>query len=105
MSESVNGARTDGRQLESYPISSMRAFGSGKLIIYKHINWYFLSIFIILKQLHDDLGHQGRDRTLSLMQSMFYWPGLENKVEEQIKNCDRCNRQKTHIRPSADFLT
>ena len=40
---------------------------------------------IILKQLHDDLGHQGRDRTLSLVRSRFYWPGLENDVEEKIK--------------------
>ena len=30
MSESVNG-RTDGRRLESHPISSPRAFGSGEL--------------------------------------------------------------------------
>ena len=53
---------------------------------------------IILKQLHDDLGHQGRDLTLSLVGSRFYWPGLENDVEEKIKNCGRCIRRKLRLR-------
>ena len=59
---------------------------------------------IILKQLHDDLGHQGRDRTLSLVRSRFYWPGLENDVEEKIKNCGRCIRRKTPVKPSAELI-
>ena len=59
---------------------------------------------IILKQLHDDLGHQGRDRTLSLVCSRFYWPGLENDVEEKIKNCGRCIRRKTPVKPSAELV-
>ena len=59
---------------------------------------------IILKQLHDDLGHQGRDRTLSLVRSRFYWPGLENDVEEKIKNCGRCIRRKTLVKPSAELV-
>ena len=59
---------------------------------------------IILKQLHNDLGHQGRDRTLSLVRSRFYWPGLENDVEEKIKNCGRCIRRKTPVKPSAELV-
>ena len=31
---------------------------------------------IVLQHLHDDFGHQGRDRTLSLVRARFYWPGL-----------------------------
>ena len=57
-----------------------------------------------MKQLHDDLGHQGRDRTLSLVRSRFYWPGLENDVEEKIKNCGRCIRGKTPVKPSAELV-
>lgn len=30
--------------------------------------------FKIFTCLHDDLGHPGRDRTLSLVQQRFYWP-------------------------------
>ena len=70
--------------------------------MYKHVSWCFLSI--ILKQLHDDLGHQGRDRTLSLVRSRFVWPGLENDVEEKIKNCGRCIRRKTPVKPSAELV-
>ena len=31
---------------------------------------------VVLKHLHDDFGHQGRDRTLYLVRSRFFWPGL-----------------------------
>ena len=34
---------------------------------------------IVLQHLHDDVGHQGRDRTLSLVRARFYWPGLESR--------------------------
>ena len=35
---------------------------------------------IVLKHLHVNFGHQGRDRTLSLVRARFYWPGLEPDV-------------------------
>ena len=59
---------------------------------------------IILKQLHDDLGHQGRNRTHLLVRSIFYWPGLENDVEDKIKNCVSCIRRKTPVKPSAELV-
>ena len=36
----------------------------------------------VLGHLHGDMGHQGRDRTLSLVRQRFYWPGLETDVED-----------------------
>ena len=36
----------------------------------------------VLKQLHDDIGHQCCDRTLSLVRQRFYWPEFESDVEE-----------------------
>ena len=59
---------------------------------------------IILKQSHDDLGHQGRDHTLSLVCSRFYWPGLENDVEDKIKYCGCCIRRNTHVKPGAEIV-
>ena len=59
---------------------------------------------IVLKQLHHDVGHQGRDRTLSLVRSGFYWPGLEKDVEQKVKNCGRCIRQKSSVKPSAALV-
>ena len=58
---------------------------------------------IVLKHLHDDMGHQGIDRTLSLVRSRFYWPALEDD-EDKVKNCGRCIRRKTSIKPSAELV-
>ncbi|CAC5391273.1 unnamed protein product [Mytilus coruscus] len=41
---------------------------------------------IALRGLHDDAGHQGRDRTLYLVNSRFYWPAGMNK---DVKGVDR----------------
>ena len=58
----------------------------------------------VLKHLHDDVGHQGRDRTLSLVRQRFYWPGLETDVEEKVKNCVRCIKRKIVQKPSAELV-
>lgn len=49
----------------------------------------------VLKSLHNDVGHPGRDRTLSLLRDRFFWPGMANDVENWIKKCPRCIRRKT----------
>lgn len=59
---------------------------------------------LVLQHLHDDAGHQGRDRTLSLVRSRFYWPGLESDVKNKVQNCDKCIRRKTIPRPSAELV-
>lgn len=58
----------------------------------------------VLKHLHDDAGHQGRDRTLSLVRQRFYWPGLEADVNNKIKSCVRCIQRKTFPKPSAELV-
>lgn len=58
----------------------------------------------VLRQLHDDVGHQGRDRTLSLVRQRFFWPGLESDVESKVKNCVRCIKRKTPVKPSAELV-
>ena len=58
----------------------------------------------VLRHLHDDVGHQGRDRTLSLVRQRFYWPGLESDVEHKVKSCIRCIQRKTVPKPSAELV-
>ena len=58
----------------------------------------------VLKLLHDDQGHQGRDRTLSLVRQRFYWPGLEADVQHKVKTCVRCIQRKTVPKPSAELV-
>ena len=39
---------------------------------------------------HHSAGHQGRDRTLSLMKERFWWPGMSQALLKAIANCGRC---------------
>ena len=35
----------------------------------------------VLQALHDDMGHPGKDRTLSLLRDRSYWPGMYKDTE------------------------
>ena len=39
---------------------------------------------------HQDAGHQGHDRTLSLLQECFWWPGMAKQMRQVIKTCRCC---------------
>ncbi|KAK7881018.1 hypothetical protein WMY93_030607 [Mugilogobius chulae] len=49
---------------------------------------------LVLKNLHDDMGHMGIERTLDLVRSRFYWPRMAMDVEKKVKSCGRCVRRK-----------
>ena len=42
----------------------------------------------ILKRLH--LAHTGMNKTKALARQHFYWPGMNNDVENAVKNCQMC---------------
>ncbi|KAL0199310.1 hypothetical protein M9458_007850 [Cirrhinus mrigala] len=50
---------------------------------------------LVLKSLHDDMGHMGVERTLDLVRKRFYWPKMSADVESRIKTCHRCVRRKS----------
>ena len=39
---------------------------------------------------HRSTGHQGRDRTLSLMKERFWWLGMSQALLKVVANCRRC---------------
>ena len=39
---------------------------------------------------HQDVGHQGRDRTYSLLQERFWWPKIRTQMMMTLQNCERC---------------
>ena len=43
-----------------------------------------------LNRCHWDAGHQGHDRTLSLLQEHFWWPGMAKQMRQVIKACRCC---------------
>lgn len=47
-----------------------------------------------LRGLHNDIGHPGRDRTMTLVRDRFWWPGMAKQVEDWVKHCPRCLRRK-----------
>ena len=46
-----------------------------------------------LWNLHNDMGHLGRGKTLDLVHQRFLWPHMASDVEDKIRHCDRCIRQ------------
>ena len=54
----------------------------------------------ILNGRHRDAGHQGCDRTLSLLQECFWWPGMAKQMRQVIKAC-RCCLQYEFSTPKA----
>ena len=44
---------------------------------------------------HDDVGHQGILRILSLFRERFYWPGMQEEATQHVLKCSRCLRRKT----------
>ena len=44
----------------------------------------------VLDSCHWEAGHQGRDRTLSLLRERFWWPGIGVQVTLSVRNCERC---------------
>ena len=41
---------------------------------------------------HRCAGHQGRDRTLSLMKERFWWPGMSKTLLMVTSNCGHCKQ-------------
>ena len=43
-----------------------------------------------LNECHQDAGHQGCDRTLSLLQEHFWWPRMAKQMRQTIRACTCC---------------
>lgn len=59
---------------------------------------------VVFTGLHDNAGHQGIDRTNSLVKSRFFWPGLDGFVETRVRRCPRCIRRKTPVLNTAGLI-
>ena len=44
----------------------------------------------VLQSVHDQMGHQGIERTLSLLRQRCFWGGMHEEVERWVKECQRC---------------
>ena len=55
----------------------------------------------VLKGCHDQVGHQGRVRTLSLLKERFFWPGMSQDTQSHVGKCRKCLKRKAtpHVAP------
>ena len=49
---------------------------------------------MVLKELHDNMGHIGAESVLNLARDRFYWPKMQKDVEHYVQNLCRCIKQK-----------
>ncbi|XDV48519.1 hypothetical protein PO909_017918 [Leuciscus waleckii] len=58
----------------------------------------------LLEAYHSQMGHQGQERTLSLLRRSFYWPQMEASVHQFIQRCARCTLRKTRPNDRAPLV-
>ena len=44
---------------------------------------------VILRQLHNNIGHPWPDHTTSLIIDRFYWPRMGSDIAALVEECDR----------------
>ena len=54
----------------------------------------------VLNSLHDNHGHQGAERTTSLVRERCYWPRMWHDIEKYCQECSRCVVSKA-VQPRA----
>ena len=54
----------------------------------------------VLTKVHQEHGHQGVERTLALLRSRCYWPGMSADVAKWCQECERCQVAKD-VHPTA----
>ena len=63
---------------------------------------------VVLKHLHDDMGHVGTERVLSLARERFYWPFMKKEVVEYVTKKCPCIKEKkpvNHVRAPMGTIT
>lgn len=53
---------------------------------------------VVMKKLHNEMGHQGVDRTTSLIRDRFFWPHMQQEIEHYVAKSCHCLKQKKPCR-------
>lgn len=59
----------------------------------------------VLEELHNNIGHQGVDRTVSLIRDRFFWPYMLSDIEHYVTKVCSCVKQKKPNRETRAPLT
>uniref|UniRef100_A0A672M491 Gypsy retrotransposon integrase-like protein 1 n=1 Tax=Sinocyclocheilus grahami TaxID=75366 RepID=A0A672M491_SINGR len=52
-------------------------------------------VSVILRGIHDDGGHQGQSRSISLARQRLFWLNMDRNVRDYVRLCHRCTVSKT----------
>lgn len=59
----------------------------------------------VLEELHNNMGHQGVERTVSLVRDRFFWPYMQSDIEHYVTQVCTCVKQKKPCRETRAPLT
>ncbi|KAI5086334.1 hypothetical protein C0J45_24035, partial [Silurus meridionalis] len=59
----------------------------------------------VMRQLHNNMGHQGVERTTSLVRDRFFWPHMQREIEHYVTQNCTCLKQKKPCRETRAPLT
>lgn len=48
----------------------------------------------VLSLYHDDMGHMGSNKTMSLIKERYYWPGISEDIRKYVEKCTHCLSHK-----------
>ncbi|KAL6471946.1 hypothetical protein MHYP_G00205960 [Metynnis hypsauchen] len=60
---------------------------------------------MVLQMLHNEMGHQGVDRTSSLVRERFFWPHMQKDIDHHVLKSCTCLKQKKPSRETRAPLT
>ena len=58
----------------------------------------------VFRELHEDMGHLGVERVLSLARERFYWPYMRRDIQHFVNHVCRCLKQKRPNLPTREAL-
>ena len=59
---------------------------------------------LVYKELHEEMGHLGSERTVHLARQRFYWPHMQKDIEDFISNRCKCIKQRRPVFKTRDPL-
>lgn len=59
---------------------------------------------LVYKELHEEMGHLGVERTLALVRDRFYWPHMQRHVEHYVTKVCSCLKWKRPGKPTRALL-
>jgi len=88
---------------KGYEVSGGRLYYKNRLVIPKCSP----KLDAILKEFHDSAmgGHSGFFRTYKRISQLFYWEGMKMKIQEYVRSCEVCQRNKYQTLSPAGYFS